>query len=145
MSAIKEILARKGTGVFTISPTATVLDAALLMNEHKIGGLVVVEDGKVIGMFTERDILQRIVAAKADPEQVRVADVMTTKITTCPMQTTIDQARMLMMKRRVRHLPIVTADRRLEGLISIGDVNAYQLDEEIKVNHALQQYLYERT
>ena len=114
------------------------------MNEHKIGGLPVIEEGKVIGMFTERDILTRIVAAKRDPEKVTIAEVMTKLIATAPYDITIDDARRVMMERRVRHLPIIDDERHLLGLISIGDLNAHMLEAEKKANQFLQEYIYGR-
>ena len=144
MAAIKDILAQKGTEVLTIGPSATAYDAALLMNEHKIGGLPVVEDGRVVGMFTERHILTRIVAERRDQAKTKVASVMTEMIATAPIDITIDDARRIMMTRRVRHLPIIDEDRRLLGMISIGDLNAHMLQEEKKANHFLQEYLYGR-
>ncbi len=144
MAAVKDILAQKGSEVITVGPSATVLYAALLMNEHKIGGLPVIEEGKVVGMFTERDILTRIVAAKRDPEKVNVAEVMTKLIATAPFEITIDEARRVMMERRVRHLPIIDDERHLLGLISIGDLNAHMLEAEKKANHFLQEYIYGR-
>lgn len=144
MATVKDILAGKGTQVLSISPKATVMDAARLMNEHKIGGLVVLRDGKAAGMFTERDILQRVVAEELDPAKTAVKDVMSTRITTCRIETTIDEARVLMRNRRVRHLPVVDAQKKLLGLVSIGDLNAYLLVEEQKANHFLQEYLYGR-
>src|SRR3979411_946385 len=77
MPTINEILQRKGSQVFTIGKGATVLEAAILMNEHKVGGLVVIEDGRVAGMFTERDVLRRVVGEQRDPARTTVAEVMT--------------------------------------------------------------------
>jgi CBS domain-containing protein len=108
----------------TIGPAASVLQAALLMNEHRIGSLVVVEDGRVMGMFTERDVLQRVVAERRNPETTRVEEVMTTAVVCCSPETTVDEARGVMRNRRIRHLPVSDADGRLLGLISIGDLNA---------------------
>src|SRR5437763_11687513 len=113
MATIREILAKKGTQVFTIGKHATVLDGALLMNEHRIGALVVVEDGQVVGMFTERDVLQRVVAEQRDPVRTLVAEVMTTEVFCCTPDTPIDEARGAMKNRRIRHLPPVGGDNRL--------------------------------
>src|SRR5436190_22135521 len=104
MATVREILARKGSQTFTVGKGATVLEAALLMNEHKIGALVVIEDGRVVGMFTERDVLRRVVGEQRDPGQTRVADVMSAEVVCCTLATTIDEARGAMTNRRVRHL-----------------------------------------
>src|ERR1041384_3766061 len=125
MSTVRKILAKKGPHVFTIGKHATVLEGALLMNEHRIGALVVVEAGQGVGMFTERDVLQRVVAEKRDPAKARVGEGMTTESACAPPETTIEEARGAMKTRRIRHLPLVDENRRLLGLISIGDLNAH--------------------
>ena len=124
MTQVRELLARKGAHVLTIGPAASVLQEAMLMNEHRVGSLVAVEDGRVVGMFTERDVLQRVVAGRRDPEATRVGEVMTAAVVCCSPETTVDEARGVMRDRRIRHLPVSDADGRLLGLISIGDLNA---------------------
>jgi CBS domain-containing protein len=145
MGTVREILARKGSQVWSVGKEATVLDAALLMNEHRIGALVVLEDGRVAGMFTERDVLQRIVAEQRDPVRTRVADVMTDEVICGTMETSLEEARGAMKNRRIRHLPLVDGDRRLLGLISIGDLNAHEATSQEQTIHLLQEYLYGRT
>ena len=124
MAQVRELLERKGSHVLTINPAASVIQAALLMNEHRVGSLVVVEDGRVVGMFTERDVLQRVVAGRQNPESTRVSEVMTASVVCCSLDTTVDEVRGVMRDRRIRHLPVVDADGRLLGLVSIGDLNA---------------------
>jgi CBS domain-containing protein len=124
MARVREVLERKGTHVLTIDPAASVLEAALLMNEHRVGSLVAVEGGRVVGMFTERDVLVRVVGGRRDPEATRVAEVMTAAVVCCSPETTLDEARGVMRDRRIRHLPVADADGRLLGLVSIGDLNA---------------------
>src|SRR5262245_14160061 len=126
MSTVRVLLDGKGTHVWTIGPEATVLQGALLMNEHKIGSLVVIDQGRIVGMFTERDVLRRIVADQRDAASTRVQDIMTTEVVCGTMDTPIDEARTAMKTRRIRHLPIAGDDGELLGLISIGDLNAYQ-------------------
>jgi CBS domain-containing protein len=144
MATVREILARKGSHVSTVGPGATVLEAALLMNEHKIGSLVVIDAGQVVGMFTERDVLRRVVGEQRHPAQTRVGDVMTTEVICCTPETTIAEARGAMKNRRVRHLPLVDAERRLQGLISIGDLNAYETSDHEQTIYLLQEYIYGR-
>jgi CBS domain-containing protein len=145
MGTVREILTRKGTQVWSVGKEATVLDAALLMNEHRVGALVVLEEGRVAGMFTERDVLRRIVAAQRDPATTRVAEVMTEEVVCGTLETSIDEARGAMKNRRIRHLPLVDGDRRLLGLISIGDLNAHEANDHEQTIHLLQEYLYGRT
>ena len=144
MATVADILARKGSHVLTVGIDATVLEGALLMNEHKIGSLVVIMDGRVVGMFTERDVLRRVVGEQRDPARTLVGEVMTTEVFCCTSQTSIDEARTVMKNRRVRHLPLVDDENRLQGLISIGDLNAYQADGQEHTIYLLQEYIYGR-
>ena len=140
----RELLNRKGSQVFTIGPEATVLEAAFVMNEHKIGALVVTDAGRVVGMFSERDVLRRVVAEQHEPARTRVADVMTPDVVCCTMATSIDEARSAMKNRRIRHLPVVDDEHRLQGLISIGDLNAYDASAKEQTIGLLHDYLYGR-
>jgi CBS domain-containing protein len=145
MATIAEILTTKGSQVFTIAKNATVLQAANLMNEHRIGGLVVLDQGQIVGMFTERDVLRRIVGEQRDPAQTAVGDVMATPAVCGTLKTTIEEAQELMMNRRIRHLPIKDDDGSLRGLVSIGDINAYQVASHERTIHHLHEYVYGRT
>src|SRR5205085_9781948 len=93
MATVRDILATKGPHVQSIGPDATVLDAALLMNEHKIGSLVVTDGGQLAGIITERDILRRVVPQRRDPAELLVRDVMTAEVVCCQTCTSLDEAR----------------------------------------------------
>jgi CBS domain-containing protein len=144
MATVKDLLAIKGPRVLSIGPDATVLDSAVLMNEHKIGGLVVMSGGQVIGMITERDILQRVVGGRRDPAETTVQDVMTTEVVCCQLHTTLDEARGVLKNRRIRHMPVVDESMSLCGLISIGDLNAFQANDQELTIHILEEYIYGR-
>src|SRR5215472_874920 len=144
MSTVRDILVTKGLHVQSIGPRATVLDGALLMNEHKIGSLVVMDGGRVIGMFTERDILERVVVPRRDPGETTVAEVMTTEVICCRPHTALDEARGVMKNRRIRHMPVLDDDDQLHGLISIGDLNAHAMHEHESTIYVLEQYIYGR-
>jgi len=142
MPTVNEILAQKGGGVIALSPDDTVLTAAQLMSERNIGGIAVVSDGRLVGMFTERDVLRRVVARKLDPASTRLADVMTSPVLCCEPGASIDECAALMTARHVRHLPIGNADR-LTGMISIRDLLAYQVrDQQATIQH-MQNYIYD--
>lgn len=142
MATVQDILARKGTQVHTFPATATVLDATLCMNEHRIGGLVITQESRIVGMFTERDVLRRVVAELRPPASTRVADVMTTDVICCTPETPLDEASRIMKDHRIRHLPVCGSDGRLLGLISIGDLNAYHSSDQEAYIHFLNEYLY---
>ncbi len=144
MATIKEILSVKGPRIVSVGPEATVQNAAAVMNEHRIGCLVVMADGRIVGMFSERDVLRRVVGERRDPVLTRVADVMTPEVTCCTPETSVDEARQAMKDRRIRHLPVVDGDSRLIGLVSIGDLNAFELNCREQTIYQMSEYLYGR-
>jgi len=144
MTTARDLLQRKGNSVLTIGPTDTVLDAAQRMNEARVGALVVVNSSEgMVGIFTERDILTRIVAESRSPTTTRVDDVMTTQVAFCTPDTSVEECRELMTRRRMRHLPVLE-DGALIGLISIGDVMAYEVAQQQVTIEYMHQYLHGR-
>ncbi len=145
MPTVKDILNIKGAKVHYVPVHVTVLDATRLMNDEGIGALVVTEDERVVGMFTERDVLRRVVAEARDPASCTVGEVMTDRVACCRADTQISEARSVLKNHRIRHLPVVTEDGQLQGLISIGDLNAFDADGRETTIFMLQEYLYGRT
>jgi CBS domain-containing protein len=144
MSKVSEILQLKGSQIIAMHPDATVLDASILMNDHKVGSVVVSDHGQIVGIFTERDILRRVVAQQLNPATTSLGQVMTTDVVCCEMDTPLDSARKVMMTRRIRHLPVLDSQQRMVGIISIGDLNAYRLEgQEVQI-HMLKEYLFGR-
>jgi CBS domain-containing protein len=142
MASVRDIVARKGNHIETIAPSATVFEAAVYMNEKKIGALLILDETRLVGIITERDILQRVVAQRRDVGETLVEEVMTTEIACCQIDTSLEEARGVMKNRRIRHLPVVDADDRLLALISIGDLNAYQTTTQEQTIHLLHEYIY---
>jgi CBS domain-containing protein len=142
MATVRDILAVKGSHILSIGPDATVYDAALVMNEHKTGSLVVIDNGRLRGIITERDILQKIVGQRRDPNSTEVRDVMTIEVVCCQQHTTVEEARGVMKNRRIRHMPVVEGDGRLVGLISIGDLNAHEAHDHERTIYLLQEYIH---
>jgi CBS domain-containing protein len=131
---IRDVLRRKGEELYSVGPLATVIDAVNVMNDHHVGSVLVIEAGFPVGIFSERDVLVRVVAAHRDPRQTLVRDVMTTRLyTTSPDETLLDVMR-LMTERRCRHVPVME-DERLLGLVSIGDITKatqHNLRQEVR-------------
>jgi len=144
MPTIRAILQRKGANVTTVDRTATVLDAAKLMDNKHIGAVVIHENEKIVGIFTERDILRRIVAADKSPVDTHIGDVMTSPMACCTRDTTLAQCRSIMSTKRIRHIPIVE-DGQLYGIISAGDVMASECEEQQSTIEYLHEYLYGRS
>lgn len=142
MATVRDLLARKGTAAFTVTPGHTVLDAAALMNDKGIGGLLVVKGGELVGVFTERDVLRRVVAARRDPAATSVESVMTRDVITCSPETSLDECRTVMTERRVRHLPVVGGGK-IEGIVTIGDLLAMEVAEHRDTIGHLQNYVFD--
>ena len=134
-------LPQQDSAVASVAPETTVLDAAKAMNEAHVGSLVVLDgNGGLLGIFTERDVLRRVVAESKDPEQTLVGDVMTKKVHTAPPETPLDDLRTLMREKRIRHVPIV-ADGKLAGMVSIGDLNAAEAKTLVETITYLERYM----
>lgn len=142
MASVRDLLARKGSAVVSIAPTQTVLEAARLMNHRTIGGLVVVDERGLAGVFTERDILRRVVAAQLDPAATLVRDVMTKDVITCSPETPLDECRSVMTEKRVRHLPVV-GPSGIAGIITVGDLLALEVAESRDTIGHLQSYVFD--
>ena len=145
MTTLSDILREKQRdALFTVEQEATVFEAVRLMNDRSVGGLIVRHDGRMAGIFTERDVLRRVVGEQRDPAQVRVVDVMTKNVICCTPATSIEEARELMKTRRIRHLPILDAEGEVVGVVSIGDLNAHLSNHQEETIHALHEYLHGR-
>ena len=145
MGTVQEILKIKGSAVLSIGPQASVLDAAVLMNRHKVGSLLVMDANTVTGIITERDLLQRVLAVCRDPLKTLVNEVLTSEMLCCQPHTTVEEARLVMKDHRVRHLPVVDDEGQLHGMISIGDLNAYESHSQEQTIHLLTTYINGRT
>ncbi len=144
MPTIQIVLNRKGSDVATISRDKSVLDAAKLMNNHRIGAVVITDGENAVGIFTERDILCRIVAEGLVASDVMVGVVMTSPMACCRRDTTLSECRRVMTEKRIRHLPVVE-DGTLHGMISAGDVLATEVMHQQETIEYLNEYLYGRS
>src|SRR6478672_6822527 len=118
---ISAILDRKGRSVFSVLPTMSVADAVAEMNRNRVGSVLVIDGNRLVGIFTERDVLRRIVGAGLDPKRTVLSDVMTAGVLTISPEATIEETMVIFTEKRCRHLPVVQ-DGRLVGTISIGDI-----------------------
>jgi CBS domain-containing protein len=141
MMVVAEILRRKGSAVYSISPDATVLEATQAMNSHRVGCLVVTQGGAMRGILTERDLLTRVLAVELDPRETLVRDVMTREIVVCGLDACVRELQVAMHERRIRHVPVKDEAGGLCGLISIGDLNAVRADELAGTVEALEMYI----
>lgn len=145
MVRVKEILERKDGQVVAVSADDTVLHAARLMHEHRIGSVVVMVPGQgLVGIFTERDILGRVVVDRKPPETTRLSDVMSRPVTCCTPDTTLAECRAIMTTKRLRHLPVVESGAVI-GIVSIGDLLATEVELQQSTIEYLHEYLHGRS
>ena len=138
---LSDILGQKTKGVIKVDSDCIVAVAARKMRKEKVGGLMVVENDNLVGIFTERDLMSRVVAEGLDPEKIKVSEVMTLSIATLPPETSVSIAANIMSQNRIRHLPVLQ-DGKLYGVISAGDILAWKLREQEFTLHQLEDYLF---
>lgn len=137
---VSSVLAEKGRQVYTIERAATVAAAVREMNEKGVGALLVVDGRRPVGIFTERDVLRRVVDADQDPALVHVAAVMTRELVTITPDTRLEVAMSVMTERRHRHLPVMDGDE-VVGLVSIGDVMRWITLNQEEYIRQMQEYI----
>ena len=126
---ISDVIKRKGGDVVTVAPDATVKSLIALLDEHRIGALVVSTDGRSVdGIVSERDVVRRLHTSGADVLELPVSAIMTAEVETCAPDVSIEHLMRLMTDKRVRHVPVV-AQGVLTGIVSIGDVVKHRIDE----------------
>jgi CBS domain-containing protein len=144
MPTALEILTEKGMNVYSTMTDQTVLVATRKMNQHHIGAMMVMDGERVAGIFTERDVLQRVIGEERQPSDITVGEVMTRDVVCCGPDATLEEMSEMMRSRRIRHIPICDEDGKLMGLISIGDINARHATQQSMEIHYLNEYIYGR-
>jgi CBS domain-containing protein len=141
MKTVREVIEPKRPRLLTISPGATVYDALKTMADHDVGALVVLEQGRLIGVFSERDYARKIILHGKSSRETVVSEIMTTRVLWIGPDQTVDECMALMTDKRVRHLPVMERNQ-VVGLISIGDVVKQVISEQRFVIEQLEQYIH---
>ena len=140
MKLVNHLLDTKGRNVVSITPDASVFDAIKLMADEVIGSLVVMQDGELLGIVTERDYARKVILKGRSSESTRVAEIMTGEVLTTSGDQTVNECMELMTENRIRHLPVVD-DKRVIGMISIGDLVQAIITDQQKEIEQLGQYI----
>lgn len=140
MSTIKDVLQRKGDKVHTVGPDDSVLDALRLMAEADVGALVVVEGGKVVGMFSERDYARKIILKGQSSAETKVREIMSAPVLYIEPRETIEGGMALMTERQVRHLPVLDGDKLL-GIVSLRDLAREHIANKDFIIEQLEHYI----
>ena len=131
MKTVKQLLQTKGGAVFAVAPGDSVLAAIRVMAEKGIGALVVLEDGRLAGMVSERDYARKVILLGRSSQDTPVRDIMTARVITVQSSQSVEDCMALMTQHRIRHLPVVDAGK-LAGVLSIGDL----IKEVIEIGRA---------
>ena len=135
MHNIRQIVEGKGNEIWSVGPDDMVIDAVREMARYRVGAMLVMQDNKMLGMFSERDYARKVILADKSSRETRVAEVMNSPVLTIDPRATAEEGLAFMSQHRIRHLP-VTEDGILMGLISIGDlVNAVIGDQKRLIEH----------
>ena len=138
---VENILQTKGVLVHTLPETGTLADAVAMLNRHNIGAVVITDTGgAIIGILSERDIVRRLGTDPANTLNLRIADCMVRGVVTGSLVTPIDEVMERMTNFRIRHMPIVDGDT-LVGIVSIGDVVKFKIEEVEQEANALREYI----
>ena len=141
MTTVRKLLESKETAKnFSVEASQTVLDALKVMVEAHIGAILVTENGKIIGIYTERDYLYKGEIEGRNAKETKLKDVMVSKMITVTNETTVEQCMGLMKQYRIRHLPVVEHDQ-LIGLVSMRDVMVAAIENKESEIRGLENYI----
>ena len=141
MTTVAQVIHEKlGAEIYTISPSATVLEAITLMANKGIGAVVVTEDNKLVGILSERDYTRKIALMQRTSDHTTVAEIMTSKVISVTRSHTVEQCLGLMTDGHLRHLPVLE-EGVLVGFVSIGDLVKATMEDQRKLIDQLQQYI----
>ncbi|HEY0712902.1 MAG TPA: CBS domain-containing protein [Polyangia bacterium] len=138
---VTKILEQKSEPLETVSPRASISEAIARMNEKNIGSVLVMDGERMVGIFTERDVLTRVVPRGLDPAKMPVTEVMTQRPITIGPNTTVEEAMMVVSDTRRRHLPVIDGGRVI-GMISIGDLNRWVVRDQKRTIDDLIDYVH---
>ncbi len=134
MISIRQLLKRKGSEVWSTSPDASVYEALQLLAEKNIGALVVLQDGELVGVISERDYARKVILHQKTSMKTPVKEIMTEEVIMVGTGSTVEEAMALMTDKRIRHLPVVEGEK-IVGVVSIGDlVKAIIADQEFTID-----------
>ena len=140
MGTVKNILEKKGNKIYSVTPDSSVYDALEVLENSNLGALVVVEDGNLVGIFTERDYARKIALKGRSSKETLIRDIMTGRPIFVTPDNTIDDCMQIMTDKFIRHLPVIDKGK-LIGVISIGDVVKYVIEEKNFIIENLEHYI----
>ena len=141
MKTVQQLLESKRYSVVSVAPSSTVLDALQVMADKEIGAVIVIDDGHLVGIFSERDYARKVVLQNKSSKDTPVREIMTEKVVGVRPEQTIEDCMGLMTDKRIRHLPVLE-HKKVIGVISIGDVVKEMLSEKELIIKQLESYIH---
>jgi CBS domain-containing protein len=141
MKTVKQLLQAKGRVVHAISPQASVLDAIKLMAEKGIGALLVLDEGRLAGVMSERDYARKVILLGRSSQDTAVREIMSGQVITVRAEQTVEDCMALMTAKRIRHLPVIESGR-LAGVVSIGDLVKEVIADREETIKQLESYIH---
>ena len=140
MPSILQVLASKGSRVWSISPEATVFEGLTLMADKNIGALLILENDRPVGIMSERDYARKIILEGRSSRDTKIRSIMTTRLVGVKPSDTVEHAMSLMTREHIRHLPVMDGDSVL-GLVSIGDLVKAMINQQQFTIEQLERYI----
>lgn len=141
MKKVIDILAKKGTNVISVSPEAKIILALQIMEEKNIGSVVVIHQGKYMGILTERDYARKVVLLDKNSSDTSVAEIMTTDLPLIDRTTSLESCMVIMSEKNIRYLPVVEQGE-LMGIISINDLIRSTIQNHLETIEHLKNYIH---
>ena len=140
MKSVRQVLKAKGYAVESVNPETTVYDALQKMSNRELGALVVLEDGNICGLVSERDYARKVVLQGKNSRETQVQEIMTRRVINVEPQQTVEACMVLMTDKHIRHLPVVE-EGRLIGIVSIGDIVKAVIEAQRLTIEELESYI----
>ena len=140
MQTVKQVLSQKGWNVWSVAPDQSVHEAMAQLSERNVGALPVIEEGRLLGIFSERDCVRRVMLTRRSSTETRIRNVMTSPVKSVRVTETVDTCMRIMTDLRIRHLPVLEGDK-VVGMISVGDLVKAQLSEKESLINDLESYI----
>lgn len=141
MKKVIDILAKKGSNVISVSPEAKIISALQIMQEKNIGSVVVIQEGKYMGILTERDYARKVVLLDKNSSDTSVAEIMTTDLPLIDRTTSLESCMVIMSEKNIRYLPVVEQGE-LMGIISINDLIRSTIQNHLETIEHLKNYIH---
>lgn len=140
MAKVRNILEKKGNAIFSVPSKTSVYKAIEMMSEKRVGGVLIVDDGKLVGIFTERDYARKLILRGKSSKDTTMDEIMTANPFTVTPDDSIEECMVMMTEKHIRHLPVMD-NGQLAGLISIGDLVKHIMEEQKFIIEHLEGYI----